>query len=161
MSVLILSYILAVSTKNANFYIKFLNKYGTQFIFILASLSLVGSMILSLAFTFPPCDLCWYQRIFMYPIAFTSGISLYRKDLRGGAIYSIVFAIIGGLIALYHYLLQMTSFVGESAVLCSPTAGSDCSVPEFVKFGFVTIPFVSLIVFIVIIISSIYVLRKN
>jgi disulfide bond formation protein DsbB len=159
-TVVVFSYFMSLIFKNS-FYKDFLSKWGMQTIFVFSLFATVGSLIMSVFMDLPPCDLCWYQRIFMYPILFISGGTLFKKDFKSGAFYSIILAVVGVLIAAYHYLIQISDTIGSSSVICSPVLSGDCSIPEFVKFGFVTIPYISLVAFIFIIISAYYVYRKN
>ena len=130
-------------------------------IFIFSLFATIGSLIMSVYFSFPPCDLCWYQRMFMYPIAFVSGLALFKKDFKNGSFYSLWLAIVGGLIALYHYILQFTDLLKDGGVICSPFSSVDCSIPDFIEFGFVTTPLISLSIFVFAIICAIYASKRN
>lgn len=105
-----------------------------------------GSMILSEAMHLTPCALCWYQRIFMFPLAFVLGVGVYRKD-SNAAYYVLPMSIIGSLIAFYHSLLQW-GIIKEVITTCS--IDSSCAVPQINWFGFITIPFMSFVSFMVI-----------
>lgn len=159
-SALIISYLLALAFKSSDFYSNFLKKFGLQVVFVFSLVATVGSLLMSIYFDFPPCDLCWYQRMFMYPIVFISGVAIFRKDFKGGSINTIIMAVIGSLIAIYHYVLQFSDSLSSNSAFCSPTS-IDCSIPDFVHFGFVTTPFISLVAFILIIISAFYAQRKS
>jgi disulfide bond formation protein DsbB len=160
-SVLIISFLISFIFRSSSSYTKFLKKYGLQIIFIFSLVATLGSLALSVVFEQPPCDLCWYQRMFMYPIVFISGFAWYKKDFKNGAIYSIMLAVIGALVALYNYLLQISDTLKSSSTFCSPGSATDCSIPEFVEFGFVTTPYISLVAFLLIIISAYYASRKD
>lgn len=107
-------------------------------------LSLFYSEVIGLA----PCDLCWYQRILLYPQVVLFAVAWWKKE-HSVWMYSIWLSAIGGSIALYHHILQM----GYDVYAPCSTApfAVDCSVPEFVNFGFVTFPFMSLIMFVTLI----------
>lgn len=160
MSVFILSYLLSFLFKSSDFYSNLLKRFGLQVIFVFSLIASLGSLLMSAYFTFLPCDLCWYQRMFMYPIVFISGLALYRKDQKGGAINSLVMAIVGALIALYHYLIQFVESLSKNSAFCSP-ASVDCSIPDFINFGFVTTPFISFVAFVLIIIASVNVIKRK
>lgn len=160
-SIFIISFLISFITKSTSFYSNLFKKYGIQFIFVFSLVATLGSLGLSFLFEMPPCDLCWYQRMFMYPIVFISGFAWYKKDFRNGAIYSMMMAIIGALIAMYHYLIQISDSLKSSAAFCSPTSVVDCSIPDFIEFGFVTTPYISLVFFVTIMIASFYVSRKQ
>ena len=162
--ILVFSFFISFIFKASDFYIHLLSRYGLIIVFISSFLSLIGSLVLSIGLDFPPCDLCWYQRIFMYPITFVSGLALIKGDYKGGSMYSILLAVVGGFLALYHFIIQQSEKMTESGFICG--LGSvdgkyvSCGTPYFVEFGFVSIPFMSLSVFILIIISAFYGQRK-
>jgi len=160
-SVVIISFVFSFITKSSGFYSTFLKKYGLHIVFIFSLIATLGSLLMSVLFELPACDLCWYQRMFMYPIVFISGFALYKKDYKNGAVYTLMMAVIGALFALYHYLIQVSGTLRNSTTFCSPTSAVDCSVPDFVNFGFVTTPYISLTAFVLIIISAYYAARKD
>ncbi|SDW74147.1 disulfide bond formation protein DsbB [Paenibacillus sp. PDC88] len=120
---------------------------------------LYGAWIVSMAATFgslyfseikgyTPCDLCWYQRIFMYPLTIILAIACYHKD-RSITRYVLPLSWIGGGISLFHILYQRfhAFFEDNSIVACGPTP---CASNYFVWFGFITIPVMALTAFILI-----------
>ncbi len=108
-----------------------------------------GSLFFSLVMQLPPCDLCWYQRIFMYPLVFVLATGIVLKDKRV-ALYALPLAIVGGLIALYHNLLYYGVIPHELAPCQS---GASCTEKLLQVFGFIDIPLMSLIGFTVIIVA--------
>lgn len=161
LTILIISFLISLITKNSDFYSSILKKWGIQFIFILTLFSTIMSLVLTHAFDMIPCDLCWYQRIFMYPVVLISGFAWYKKDYRNGAIYSLLLSVFGFIFALYNYLLQVSEPLKNSDTFCSPDSLVDCSIPEFVHFGFVNFPYLSMVGFVLVIISSFYAARKK
>lgn len=160
LALIILSFVFSILFKSAEFYKNIFKKHGLKLIFVISLVSAVMSLILSDVLDLPPCDLCWYQRIFMYPIAIISGWALLKKDYISGVAYSRLMAIIGLILAIYHVVLERSSALQENNFVCGPGGGSDeyvdCAVPYFVEFGFVSIPFMSLIAFLLILLISIY-----
>ncbi|MBE3563987.1 MAG: disulfide bond formation protein B, partial [Hydrogenibacillus schlegelii] len=65
----------------------------------------LGSLFLSEVLRYLPCELCWYQRICMFPLALLLGIAAFRKD-AGIVVYALPLSLIGGGVALYHVILQ-------------------------------------------------------
>ncbi len=65
-----------------NYVYSFVNKYVLELIFFSSMSALVGSLLYSNVAGFPPCELCWIQRIFMYPQALLSFMSMNSKDKR-------------------------------------------------------------------------------
>lgn len=99
-----------------------------------------GSLYFSEVVGFIPCTLCWYQRIFMYPLVVVLGLGSYKQD-RNAITYALPFAVIGWLTALYHVLLQKVPSFG-SDVVCA--GGVSCTDPYINWLGFITIPVLSL-----------------
>lgn len=116
------------------------------FAWIVSIVATLGSLYFSEIRMFLPCELCWYQRIAMYPLAIILGIAAYTNDIK---ITKYVFPLstIGGLIAFYHYLLEKVPGLA-SVKPCSQ--GIPCNVAWINWFGFITIPFLSLVAFILI-----------
>jgi len=136
--------------------VSFFTKNSTSASLIIALVATGGSLYLSEIAHFEPCRLCWYQRIFMYPLVFLLGISLWKKT-KDVWIYVLPLAIVGAVIALYHYYLQVT----PSALAPCSTVGISvsCSERPFIHFGYITIPWMSLSAFTLIIIGMF--LRKS
>ena len=90
-----------------------------------------------------PCLLCWYQRIFMFPLALILLIACVKED-AGIWRYALPLALIGAGFALYHSLLY-AGIIAEPIVQCG--AGPSCSSASMSLFGWLPIPFLSLIAF--------------
>lgn len=122
------------------------NKLFMQLIFLVSLIATLGSLYFSEIRLYLPCEMCWYQRIIMYPIVLISFIGLIRNDMNS-RIYVRAFSGIGILTSAYHYSLQKFSFIADSQPACT---GVDCTVQYINWFGFITIPFLALIAFILI-----------
>lgn len=114
------------------------------FAWLVSLIATLGSLFFSEVMSFIPCTLCWYQRICMYPLALILLIALLQKDLHV-KMYAMPFALLGLVFALYHNLIHY-EIIPESASPC--VMGIPCSTKYIEWFGFVTIPFLSLIGFI-------------
>jgi disulfide bond formation protein DsbB len=117
----------------------------------------LGSLYFSEVLKFIPCDLCWFQRIFMYPQVILLGLAFIRKEY-GIARYSLTLSVIGGTISLYHYCLQKIPFFQNYAISCGriPCTG------QYINWlGFITIPFLALVAFFLISVLSIFIIRKE
>ena len=77
-------------------------------VLILSLSATMGSLWYSEIIGFEPCKLCWFQRIFMYPQTILFLIAMKVKRNTGIIWNSLVLSLIGGLIASYHYLMQMS-----------------------------------------------------
>jgi disulfide bond formation protein DsbB len=123
---------------------------------IVASVSTLGSLFFSEIMEFPPCTLCWYQRIFMFPLVIILLVGLFPFD-KSIIKYALPLAIAGWSIAFYHSLLY-SGFIPESIQPCSQ--GVSCSETYLDLFGFLTIPMLSLISFSIII-GLLLILRRR
>jgi disulfide bond formation protein DsbB len=104
--------------------------------FVVALVATLGSLYLSEVADFPPCRLCWYQRIAMYPLPVILGLAWWRRD-DGVRWYAIPLAVIGGCISIYHVLVEQFPSI-ESGGICE--ADNPCTIRWVERFGFVTIP---------------------
>lgn len=111
-----------------------------------ALVATLTSLFFSEILKFPPCVLCWYQRILMYPLVVILAVGILRKD-RGVYLYTLPLSVIGMLIAIYHNLLYW-NIIPESQAPC--LLGVSCTTKFIEYFGFVTIPFLSFSAFLII-----------
>lgn len=115
-----------------------------------------GSLYFSEIRQFEPCELCWFQRIFMYPLAVLLGVAYAKKDWKM-SLYAAVLSGIGGCISVYHYLLQKLSFL-QNHDFCGNVA---CTGQYINWAGFITIPFLALVAFTLIFAINIYVWKTS
>lgn len=125
---------------------KLVKQYGLHVAWIVALLATAGSLFFSEVLKFPPCLLCWYQRIFMYPLVAILAVGIFLKDKRAH-LYVLPLSIVGLSVALYHNLLYY-NVVPESVAPC--TIGISCTTKQIEWFGLITIPFLSLVSFAII-----------
>lgn len=111
-----------------------------------ALVATLGSLYFSEVLKFPPCVLCWYQRICMYPLVLILGTGIVTNDKKV-IWYTLPLASIGWIIALYHNLLYY-KILPESVAPC--VNGVSCTTKFVEYFGFVTIPLLSWIAFSII-----------
>ncbi|TLP40766.1 disulfide oxidoreductase [Arcobacter arenosus] len=114
--------------------------------FLIATTATLGSLFFSEVMQFIPCNMCWYQRIFMYPLVFIFLINLLYPDDKVFK-YAFTLVFIGLLISIYHNLL-MFGIIPESAVPCAN--GVPCSTEYINWLGFITIPFLSMVSYLAI-----------
>lgn len=113
-----------------------------------------GSLYMSEALGWIPCLLCWYQRILMYPLALIAALGILTNDRRAHR-YLLVLAVPGMGMSLYHYLYQKSDFV-RGLLPSSCVVGVPCSADYLNWFGgVVTIPFLALIAFTIIVLAAI------
>ncbi len=123
---------------------------------IVAGISTLGSLFFSEIMEFPPCALCWYQRIFMFPLVLILLVGLFPFD-KNIVKYALPLAIVGWCFAFYHYLLY-SGFIPESIQPCSQ--GVSCSETYIDLFGFLTIPMLSLISFSTVV-ALLFILKRR
>ncbi len=111
--------------------------------FFISLICLLGSLVYSNIIGYPPCALCWWARILIYPQVILFAVALYKKDFSV-ITYSLILSGLGILISGYHYL---TEVIGYSPLPCS-AVGVSCLTRNVFEFGFVTIPFMVLSAFI-------------
>ena len=115
---------------------------------IIATVATLGSLFFSEVMGLKPCLLCWYQRIFMYPLVVILLVGMYPLDKRVVR-YALPLAAIGWLIAVYHYLLY-SGYIPEGLQPCGEDLS--CADINLELFGFVTIPMLSILSYTAIIV---------
>ena len=113
---------------------------------LIASVSTLGALFFGEVMQLPPCVLCWYQRIFMFPLVVILPLGLFPFD-RNVVRYALPLAGIGFMFAVFHLLL-VAGVIPESIKPC--TQGVPCSETVIEWFGFVTIPLLSALAFLTI-----------
>jgi disulfide bond formation protein DsbB len=115
--------------------------------FVVAAIGTGGSLFFSEIAGFVPCDLCWYQRICMYPLSLLLLFAAAHGEHKF-ARYLLPFPLIGACVSVYHVLV-------ENQVVSEPTAckigGAGCAVKWINEFGYVTIPTIALSGFLLLI----------
>jgi disulfide bond formation protein DsbB len=121
---------------------------ATRHVALLAAIiATCGSLFFSEVLGWLPCELCWYQRILMYPLTVILAVGIIRDD-RGVHFYALPLSLTGMAVSLYHYLEVL------KVIPPSPCSGSvPCSVDYINMSGalsFVKIPFLALTAFTII-----------
>jgi len=111
---------------------------------VIALIATVGSLFFSEVMELPPCVLCWYQRIAMYPLVLVIGAGIILRDSRL-KVYSLPICLVGLAVSIYHNLLYY-GILPESITPC--TAGISCTSRQIEWLGFITIPLLALTAFI-------------
>jgi disulfide bond formation protein DsbB len=110
--------------------------------FVVAAVATGGSLFLSDVAGYVPCEMCWFQRICMYPLSLLILFLAWHGDSRA-ARYLLPFPIIGAGVSIYHLLI-------ENHVVATPQAcqvGAGCAVKWIDYFGYMTIPTLALTAF--------------
>lgn len=123
---------------------------------IISMVATLGSLFFSEVMLFPPCVMCWYQRICMYPLTIIFLVALFSND-KNVFKYAIPLVLLGLFFAIYHNLLYY-GILPEVAAPCSQ--GVSCTSDYINWFGFVTIQLLSLVSFALIFTLLIFLKRK-
>lgn len=115
-------------------------------VWIVALIASGGSLFFSEVMELPPCVLCWYQRIAMYPLVVIVAVGIVSGDRRWKW-YALPLAATGFLISVYHNLLYY-GLIPESITPC--TEGISCTSRQLEWLGFITIPLMALAAFTII-----------
>ena len=114
---------------------------------LVTAVSTAGSLFFSEVLLYPPCLLCWYQRICMYPLVIILLTGLFPVN-KSVIRFSLPLVMMGFLIAVYHNLLYY-HILPESIAPCR--SGISCTTVQIEWLGFITIPLLSLLGFTIII----------
>lgn len=114
---------------------------------VVAAVATAGSLYFSEVAHYVPCQMCWYQRICMYPMAGVLFVAALRKD-RSARWYCLPMLVAGMGLSAYHYFIEWKPAFGES--MCS--VGPSCTDIWFRRLGFVTLAFMALSGFIAILV---------
>lgn len=112
---------------------------------LVATTATLGALFMSEIMGFAPCVLCWWQRIFMFPLVLVLALGLFPFDAKVLR-YALPLAAIGLLVAGFHVLLTM-GIIPETLAPCRD--GIPCKTLQIEWFGFVTIPLLSFFAFLV------------
>jgi disulfide bond formation protein DsbB len=130
----------------ANGLIEWIGPQARALAFVVAALTTAGSLYYSLVAHFIPCELCWYQRIAMYPLTAILLVGLVRRD-SAVRWYALPLIAIGAPLSLYHWLVERVPAFAETS---SCSAVAPCTAPYFQELGFVTLAFMALSSFLLI-----------
>ena len=149
----LLFFLFLISFKKLRLFLKkTLSPLSLKFIFLISTTATFGSLLFSEVLGWEPCKLCWFQRIFMYPQVVIAAVGIIKKD-KNVFLYHRYLSFFGLLIALFHYLIQWQVISGIDCNLVS--SSSSCVKINFYA-GFVSIPFMSLLAFLLIFILSFF-----
>jgi disulfide bond formation protein DsbB len=147
LSVLVL--ILLFFGPKKNFFLDFIDKHFLPIAFLLALSASLFSLVYSEIINFAPCYLCWYQRVFMFPLVFLFGIALWIKD-RQVIKYVLALASVGFVISVYQNFFY---YFGESANIPCDASGVSCYQKLISEFGgYISIPMLALTSFFAILV---------
>jgi disulfide bond formation protein DsbB len=112
---------------------------------LVACASTLGALFFSEVMQLPPCALCWYQRMFIFPLVLLLPVGLFPFDPRVVR-YALPLVVVGGAISLFQLLL-VWGVIPESIQPCRQ--GVSCKDVQIEWLGFVSIPLLSCVAFVV------------
>jgi disulfide bond formation protein DsbB len=115
--------------------------YELWLAFVVSATATAGSLFFSQVAHFVPCELCWFQRICMYPLALLTLLAALANDYRV-ARYLLPLPVIGAGFSVYHLLVE--NGVVHETQGCQISAPGGCSIKWIDEFGYVTIPTLAL-----------------
>ncbi|MFB6246850.1 MAG: disulfide bond formation protein B [Candidatus Pacearchaeota archaeon] len=121
----------------------YVKKNSIQLALVVSLVATLGSLFYSNIMGYDPCQLCWFQRIFMYPLPIILAVAWEYRD-KGVKKFVIPLAIIGPAISVFHYVQQII----EKSVGCDVGSAVDCSVKYTFDYAFITIPMMALVAFL-------------
>lgn len=133
----------------------FVARRGTVIVLLVSSAATALTLFYSEVIGFPPCPLCWWQRIFMFPQVVLAGVAIRKKEHV--ADYSIALSIIGLGVALYHHALQMFP---AGSLPCPAQGEVSCAQVLLLEFGYVTFPMLAATLFAFLIVVMLFVRRR-
>ena len=146
-------------SEKANKIKDFVLKNSLMFIFLASFAAVFGSLIYSEVFKFELCVLCWWQRIFIYPVFIISFIAIWKKD-KNPFQYINPLMFLALLFSLYHnYLILVAQ--KTSSFFCVPTSITGSCSDRYVEvLSIIDIPFMALSIIIFILVISTVSLKK-
>lgn len=124
---------------------------------LVALAATLGALFIGEVMLMVPCQLCWYQRICMFPLVLILGMACWSDDRRG-AVYALPLALGGAAIAGYHTLL-VAGLIPKAWIPCS--AGVSCAEQKLEILNGIPIPWLSLAAFVAIAFLLTIFLRKT
>jgi disulfide bond formation protein DsbB len=141
----------------------FIDGWADYVIWSIAVIGMFGSLYFSEIAKMAPCNLCWWQRIFLYPLVAIYAVAILRKDKISAAYYSLPLVVLGLVFSFYQSLLQW-GILKETSLTCSVASSVPCGDANFKWFGFITIPFLAFLAFLllnVLITLRIYIIKTS
>lgn len=162
--IVILTINLVFSRRPNNKFLLFFKSNTFIFGFLVSLSAIIASLFYSEIIGYPPCELCWVQRLFIYPQLILFAIGFYKKD-NFVINFSLIFAILGSLISLYHIYIENG---GSSSLSCASIGTSSahtisCATRYIYEFNYMTMPIMALTVslfLLILIFNYKYIVKK-
>jgi disulfide bond formation protein DsbB len=119
--------------------------YELWLAFLVSAVGTGGSLFFSEMAHYVPCELCWFQRVCMYPLSIVTLLAALVDEPRV-ARYLLPLPLVGGGVSAYHLLVE--NGVVKQTQACLVSAPGGCAVKWIDEFGYVTIPTLALTGFV-------------
>lgn len=167
LALLALNIVLAIgyftSTKIKSFLLGISYKKWIAIITSILVVGIIGANIYQYSYGDEPCMFCWYQRVTIYGMFIVCLVEL-MKNTRVAHMFINAFAIITALTATYHYSFHFRKYVLDESALTMPCSANplvaSCESAKVVSFGFATMPMMSIIVAVTVILISLILCKK-
>lgn len=119
---------------------------------------IIGALIYEFFYSVPTCFLCWWQRIFLFPISIIASVTFW-KHIHGNEIITMILSFFGCIIGVYHYILHLFEIFHRDASVMTICDASGVSCSEYgniLIFGWITLPFMALMLFFTIFVLSLF-----
>ena len=123
-----------------------LDEHARVTVWLTAAIATAGSLWFSESAGFPPCELCWYQRIAVYPLVVVLGIRAVRAGSRDLRLAGLSLVGIGLVVNLWHVAIETWPDLDSGA--CDATV--PCTIRWVEGLGFFTIPRLATVVFVLV-----------
>lgn len=141
---IVLAIVYMILFRQRNKVTDFFSRNGIKMAFMVSVVAVSGSLFYAGYAGFVPCNLCWFQRIFMYPEVILLGLALLKKD-EGIVDYVLSLSIVGAVISIYHNYIYFKSLASAFCTISEP-----CTVAYVTEFNYITIPMMALTAFLLI-----------
>jgi len=131
-----------------NKFLGFIDKHYLSIGFIISLFASLFSLVYSEIINFLPCYLCWYQRIFLFPMVFIFGVAIWHKD-RKIVKYVLPLLSVGFIISVYQNFIY---YFADTGTLPCDASGVSCYQQLISEFGgYISIPMLALTSFLALI----------
>ena len=119
---------------------------------------IIGALVYEFFYSVPTCFLCWWQRIFLFPISIIASVTLW-KNIRGNETITMILSFFGCIVGVYHYILHLLEILHRDAgviTICDASGVSCSEYGNILIFGWITLPFMALMLFFTIFVLSLF-----
>jgi disulfide bond formation protein DsbB len=131
-----------------NKFLDFIERHFLVIGFLISLSATLFSLVYSEVIKFPPCQLCWFQRIFLFPQVFIFGVALWNNfryqlaEAKNVIKYSIPLLSVGFIVSVYQNFVY---YFGSANLGACDSTGVSCYQHLVSELGgYISIPMLSL-----------------